>query len=147
MNRADAFGRASWVTQQNSHSALSYDIYSRPPESVDLDAVDRADTLKYTRFGPIADAHDWASFGHLSGYSSAYYTYLWDKVIAEDFFGQFDPKNLLSDPSAMRYRRTVLEPGGSESANDLVRNFLGRPQQLAALGNWIDVEFQTPAAH
>jgi thimet oligopeptidase len=146
MNRADAFGRATWVTQQNSYSALSYDIYSRPPESVDLDAVDRADTLKYTRFALIADTHDWASFGHLSGYSSAYYTYLWDKVIAEDFFGQFDPKNLLSDPAAMRYRHTVLEPGGSESANDLVRNFLGRPQRLAALRNWIDVEFQTPAA-
>ena len=147
MNRADAFGRASWVTQQNSYSALSYDIYSRPPETVDLDALDRAETLKYTRFGAIADTHDWASFGHLSGYSSAYYTYLWDKVIAEDFFAQFDPKNLLSDSTAMRYRRMVLEPGGSESANDLVRNFLGRPQQLAALKNWIDAEFQTPAAH
>ena len=141
MNRADAFGRASWVARQNSYTALSYDIYSRPPETVDLDAVSRASVLKYTRFTPIADTHDWASFGHLSGYSSAYYTYLWDKVIAEDFFAQFDPKNLLSDPTAMRYRRTVLEPGGSESANDLVRNFLGRPQQLAALKRWIDVEF------
>jgi len=109
--------------------------------------VDSADTLKYTHFNEIPGTHDWASFGHLSGYSSAYYTYLWDKVIAEDFFGQFDPKNLLSDPTAMRYRRTVLEPGGSESANDLVRNFLGRPQQLAALKNWIDVEFQASAAH
>lgn len=145
MNQADAFGRASWVMQQNNYSALSYDVYSRPPESVDLDAVDRADTLKYTRFGAVADTHDWASFGHLAGYSSAYYTYLWDKVIAEDFFGQFDPKNLLSDPTAMRYRRSVLEPGGSESANDLVRNFLGRPQQLEALKKWIDVEFQTAA--
>jgi thimet oligopeptidase len=147
MNRADAFGRAGWVAQQDAYSAVSYDIYSRPPESVDLDEVNRADTLKYTPFGPVADTHDWASFGHLAGYSSAYYTYLWDKVIAEDFFGQFDPKNLLSDPTAMRYRRTVLEPGGSESANDLVRNFLGRPQQLAALRKWIDAEFRTAAAH
>ncbi len=147
MNRADAFGRASWVARQNSYTALSYDVYSHPPETVDLDAMSRAVTLKYTRFTPLADTHDWASFGHLSGYSSAYYTYLWDKVIAEDFFAQFDPNNLLSDPTAMRYRRTVLEPGGSESANDLVRNFLGRPQQLAALKKWIDVEFEATAAH
>jgi thimet oligopeptidase len=145
MNRADAFGRASWVTQQNSYSAYSYEVYSASPERIDLDALERAEALKYTLFQPVADTHDWASFGHLSGYSSAYYTYLWDKVIAEDFFGQFDPKNLLSDPTAMRYRHAVLEPGGSVSANELVRRFLGRPQQLAALRNWIDAEFQAPS--
>ena len=56
----------------------------------------------------------------LAGYSSAYYTYMWDKVIAEDFFQQFDQKNLLAGDAPMRYRRLVLEPGGSMSANDLV---------------------------
>ena len=38
----------------------------------------------------------YASFTHLGGYSSAYYTYLWDKVIAEDFFMQFDQHNMLA---------------------------------------------------
>ena len=47
----------------------------------------------------------WASFGHLGGYSSAYYTYLWDKVIAEDFFLQFDHDNLLAGEAPMRYRQ------------------------------------------
>ena len=83
----------------------------------------------------------YASFGHLSGYSSAYYTYMWDKVIAEDFFEQFDSKNLLAGDTAMRYRRAVLEPGGSVSANDLVKNFLGRPQSMEALKRWMAVEF------
>jgi thimet oligopeptidase len=41
----------------------------------------------------------------------------------------------------MRYRRTVLEPGGSVSANDLVKNFLGRPQSMEALKRWMAVEF------
>jgi thimet oligopeptidase len=71
-----------------------------------------------------------------------YYTYLWDKVIAEDFFTQFDQKNLLAGQAPMRYRHTVLESGGSVSANDLVRNFLGRPQGLAALRGWIGEEFR-----
>jgi thimet oligopeptidase len=35
----------------------------------------------------------------------------------------------------------VLEPGGSESANDLVKNFLGRPQNMAAFQNWMGEEF------
>ena len=63
------------------------------------------------------------------------------QVIAEDFFEQFDPQNLLGGDTPMRYRRTVLEPGGSVSANDLVKNFLGRPQSMEALKRWMSAEF------
>jgi thimet oligopeptidase len=141
MNRASAFGRASYVAQQNGFAALSYDIYAVQPRDVNLDAVTDRDTAKYALFTLPADTHMYASFGHLAGYSSAYYTYMWDKVIAEDFFEQFDSKNLLAGDAPQRYRRTVLEPGGSESANDLVKNFLGRPQSMEALQRWMGAEF------
>jgi len=141
MNRASAFGRAGWVERQNGFTALSYDIYKDKPESVDLDAITLETTRKYTMFTPLPETHFWASFGHLGGYSSAYYTYLWDKVIAEDFFVQFDHKNLLAGDAPVRYRRLVLEPGGSMSANDLVKNFLGRPQNMTALEKWMGEEF------
>jgi thimet oligopeptidase len=83
----------------------------------------------------------YATFTHLVSYSSNYYTYQLSKVIALDFFGQFDPKNLLDGPAAMRYRKTILEPGGTASANTLVKNFLGRPQQYEATKKWINAEF------
>jgi thimet oligopeptidase len=145
MNRAAAFGRGGWVGRQNSFSAISYDIYKTKPESVDLDKVTLDDTSRYTLFTPLPDTHVWASFGHLGGYSSAYYTYLWDKVIAEDFFLQFDHQNLLAGDTPMRYRRVVLEAGGSMSANDLVKNFLGRPQNITALQHWMAEEFDGSA--
>jgi thimet oligopeptidase len=141
MNRASAFGRGSWVGTQNCYSAISYDIYKIKPEDVNLDTVTTSDARKYTIFAPTPDTHQWASFGHLGGYSSAYYTYLWDKVIAEDFFQQFDHSNLLAGDAPMKYRRVVLEPGGSMSANDLVKNFLGRPASMAALQKWMGEEF------
>ncbi|MFZ0198776.1 MAG: M3 family metallopeptidase [Candidatus Sulfotelmatobacter sp.] len=141
MNRASAFGRGGWVERQNSFSAISYDIYKTKPENVDLDKLTLDDASRYTLFTPLPDTHVWASFGHLGGYSSAYYTYLWDKVIAEDFFLQFDHQNLLAGDTPMRYRRVVLEPGGSMSANDLVKNFLGRPQNITALQHWMAEEF------
>ena len=146
MNRASAFGRGGWVSRQNSFSAISYDIYKTKPEDVNLDAVTLDDSRKYTLFTPLTETHTWASFGHLGGYSSAYYTYLWDKVIAEDFFLQFDHQNLLAGDAPMRYRRVVLEPGGSMSANDLVKNFLGRPQNITALQHWMAEEFDKPTA-
>jgi thimet oligopeptidase len=141
MNRAAAFGRASSITQQNNYTALSYDIYKGKPQDMDLDAICNSDTLKYTLFTPLPGTHMYASFGHLAGYSSAYYTYMWDKVIAEDFFVQFDHANLLAGDAPMRYRRVVLEPGGSMSANDLVKNFLGRPQNMIAFQRWMGEEF------
>ncbi len=142
MNRASAFGRGGWVDRQNSFTAISYDIYKTKPESVDFDAVTLGDSQTYSLFTPTPETHMWASFGHLGGYSSAYYTYLWDKVIAEDFFLQFDSKNLLAGDAPKKYRSVVLEPGGSMSANDLVKNFLGRPANMTALQKWMAEEFE-----
>lgn len=142
MNRASAFGRGIWTSQQDSYTALSYDIYKTKPDDVDLEAVTLSDTMKYTPFVPLPGTHMYTAFGHLAGYSSAYYTYLWDKVIAEDFFDQFDQHNLLSGPAPMRYRRTVLEPGGSVSANTLVKNFLGREENMKAFEKWMGQEFE-----
>ena len=143
MNRAAAFGRASSVSRQNALASISYDYYKGDPARTDMDAVPPDNYTRYTLFKPVeSDSHMYASFPHLAGYSSAYYTYMWDKVIAEDFFGQFDKQNLLAGEAPMRYRRVVLEPGGSMSANDLVKNFLGRPQNMTAFQQWLGEEFQ-----
>jgi thimet oligopeptidase len=142
MKRAQAFGRGLWVQTQNSYTAISYDLYSKSPESVDLDKINKEDTEKYTPYQALAGTYPYASFGHLAGYSSAYYTYLWDKVIAQDFYGVFDQANPLLGEAPMRYRKTVLEPGGSVSANDLVKNFLGRPQNTKAFQDWMREEFR-----
>jgi Zn-dependent oligopeptidase len=145
MNRASAFGRANWVAAQTSYTAISYDLYKGKPQDADPDAICEEAAKQYTPFTPLPGTHMYASFGHLGGYSSAYYTYLWDKVIAEDFFMQFDHNDLLAGPTPMRYRREVLEPGGSESANDLVENFLGRKQNMAAFEHWMGEEFAAGA--
>jgi thimet oligopeptidase len=146
MNRASAFGRGTWVSQQNSYTAISYDMYKGKPTDIDPDAVCPGDVRRYTPFTPSQGTHMYAAFGHLGSYSSAYYTYLWDKVIAEDFFMQFDRDDLLASDTGMRYRHVVLEPGGSMSANDLVKNFLGRPQNMTAFQHWMGEEFENGSA-
>lgn len=143
MNRASAFGRGNSISFQNALAAISYDYYKGAPDKIDMDAIPPDNFTRYTLFKPLdSDAHMYASFTHLAGYSSAYYTYMWDKVISEDFYGQFDKQNLLAGEAPMRYRRVVLEPGGSMSANDLVKNFLGRPQNMTAFQQWMGAEFK-----
>jgi thimet oligopeptidase len=146
MNRASAFGRAGYVGAQLAYTAASYEIYAVKPQEVPLDGIVERNLRKYTPNTPLPGTQMYASFTHLSGYSSRYYTYMYDKVIALDFFEQFDPKNLLAGDAPMRYRRAVLEPGGSVSANDLVKNFLGRPQSTEALRRWMGAEF-APETH
>jgi thimet oligopeptidase len=144
MNRASTFGRAAWVQRQLFYSTYSLDLHDQSPDRVDLDGLLRTD---YTRFYPFQFAdgnHMYTSFTHLMGYSSNYYTYLLDKVIALDFFSQFDKKDLLGGAAAMRYRRSVLEPGGSKAGTELVRGFLGRPQNLDAFKAWMGEEFAGP---
>jgi thimet oligopeptidase len=146
MNRASAFGRANEVATVNAWSAISYDLHKDRPEDNDPDAISLRDLRRYTPFvSEAAEAHVYASIPHLgmAVYSSALYTYMFDKVIAEDFFQQFDQHNLLAGDTPMRYRRLVLEPGGSMSANDLAKNFLGRPQNMTAFQKWMGEEFES----
>lgn len=142
MERAFAFGRGSRIAGQTQYTATSYDIYAQDPAKVNFDQIFFDDARKYTNYPEIAGTHGWASFGHLAGYSSAYYTYMWDLVIAQDFYSQFDQNDPLSGDVPSKYRKAVLEPGGSESANDLVKNFLGRPQNTRAFQTWMSQEFE-----
>jgi len=73
------------------------------------------------------------------------YTYALDKVIALDFFAQFDARNLLGDPAGMRYRRAVLAPGSTRPAAELARDFLGREPNLDAYRRWMLAEFDAEA--
>ena len=47
----------------------------------------------YSLFPYIAGTHMPASFGHLEGYGSGYYTYMWSLVIAKDLFTAFNKGN------------------------------------------------------
>jgi len=142
MNRAATFGRGIVSAATIAASAISYDLHKENPQNIDVDALCQNDLRRYLRLEQLGGIHPYATFIHLADYSSDYYTYLWDQVIVEDFHEQFDPKDPFSGDTPLRYRHTVLEPGGSMSANDLVKTFLGRPQQLKAFQHWLNREFE-----
>ena len=142
MNRADYFGRGNWVQRQLMFATYALQVHNEAPAKVDLDALWQQDAAKFNPYKFVDGTYFYASFTHLTGYSSNYYTYVLDKVIAVDFFSQFDEKNLLDGPAALRYRKAVLEPGSSKPATELVQDFLGRPQSIEALKTWMDKEFE-----
>jgi thimet oligopeptidase len=146
MNAASAYGRGRWLQGQLWASTFSLQVHNQTPASLDFDALLKADDERFSPYTPVEGDRFYASFTHLVGYTSNYYTYVLDKVIAIDFFAQFDKHNLLDGPTAMRYRRAVLEPGASKSAAELVKDFLGRRQSMDALKSWMNEEFEPPVA-
>ena len=135
MRAADDFGKGYHARTQMFYAAMSYWFHTDRP--ADLTARMRELQAAYSPFPWIEDTHMFASFGHLGGYSSAYYTYMWSLVIAKDLFSAFDPEDLFAPEVARRYRDLVLAPGGSRDAADLVAAFLGRPYTFDAYAAWL----------
>ena len=133
------FGKGLYVRRQMFLASLSLEYYRRQP-GFDLDKVMIELQENFTPF-----RHEWRdgthfqlAFGHLDGYSAAYYTYMWSMVIAKDLEAEFQKAGYLDTATAMKYRKSVLEPGGSRPAAELVKGFLGRDYNFEAYQKFID---------
>ncbi len=132
MNRARGFTEAYNDARQLGLSAASLAYHQSPPGEKDLSLLFRT---AHNRYSPIAmpeGLNPQASFGHLTGYSAIYYTYMWSKTISTDLFTRFEKEGLRNPATARRYREMVLAPGSSKPAATLVSDFLGRPLSLDA---------------
>lgn len=136
MRAAEDFGKGLYVRTQMFYAATSYVFHQLVPD--DLTATMRELQDTYDLFGYVPDTHFHTSFGHLEGYGSGYYTYMWSLVIAKDLFSAFDPADMFDTEVSHRYRDKVLAAGGSKDAADLVADFLGRPYDFAAFKAWLD---------
>jgi thimet oligopeptidase len=135
MRAAEGFGRSLGARTQMFYAALSYGLHAHTPE--DITAVVRDLQARYDMLDHIDGTHFPSSFGHLVGYGSGYYTYMWSLVISKDLFSAFDRSDLFAPSVARRYRDEVLAPGGSRDAADLIARFLGRPYSLDAFAAWL----------
>ncbi|MEI2732651.1 MAG: M3 family metallopeptidase [Dermatophilaceae bacterium] len=135
MRTADDFGKGYAARTQMFYAAMSYYFHTERP--ADITERTRELQARYSMFPYIEGTHMPCNFGHLDGYSSGYYTYMWSLVIAKDLFSAFDQGHMFDPQIAGRYRDRVLAPGGSRDAADLVADFLGRPYTFDAYAAWL----------
>ena len=66
-------------------------------------------------------------FNHIfnSGYSAGYYSYLWSEVLEKDAFDYFKKHGIYNREVADKFRKTLLEKGGSEEPMVLFEMFTG----------------------
>jgi thimet oligopeptidase len=79
------------------------------------------------------------SFEHLVDYDCRYYTYQYSLAIVKDLASKF-MRCVPTDPDDIgyEYRKTILEPGSTMDATELVKRFLGREYTMEAFYKWLE---------
>ncbi len=141
MKASSEFGKGIHLMRQIHFTALSYYLHAKDPAEIgELSDFSKEMQDKYSPYPHVDGTYLYASFGHLNGYSSMYYTYQWSLTLAKDIFTRFEKAGLLDGPTAQAYRQMVLQPGGMKDAAQLVEDFLGRPTNLDAYKAWLQSE-------
>ena len=126
---AKNFGVATAYLRQNFFAQYDMTLHTAP-QTPDTTRLYFDMTKKICHIHLTKDTYPQASFGHImGGYDAGYYGYLWSEVIAEDFFSEFQKHGIFNPEIGLKYRREILEKGGTVEEEDMVKNFLGRPVQ------------------
>ncbi|AXH12321.1 M3 family metallopeptidase [Halarcobacter bivalviorum] len=75
-------------------------------------------------------------FSHIfaGGYAAGYYSYKWAEVLSADAFYMFiNSKKVFNKELAMKYKKSILEKGGSEDMNKLFYEFASREPSVDSL--------------
>ncbi len=136
LREARDFGRGVMQQRMAFMSMVSVELHDRDPRDLDLMRVWHEVAREWSPTEMDPEGHFPASWTHMPGYASAYYTYQMSKTVAESLSSGFT-RGLMDIPQARRYRDIVLGQGGTKPALALVEEFLGRPHDLGAFRAWL----------
>ena len=111
------------------HAAFDPDAGGRVMETLDQVREEVA-LVKHPAYNRLPHA-----FSHIfaGGYAAGYYSYKWAEVLAADAFAAFEETGVFDTATADRFRREILEIGGSRDFMDAYVAFRGRKPTIDAL--------------
>lgn len=137
MESSSTFNQGFAMAEFLSAAKLDMDWHVRDTiEETDVLVFENS-SLKQTGLIPqIVVRYRSTYFNHIfsGGYSAGYYSYIWSEVLDSDAFEAFKETSLFDSETAMRFRKSILEKGGTEDPMDMYVSFRGRePKQDALL--------------
>ncbi|MHC1732322.1 MAG: M3 family metallopeptidase [Bacteroidales bacterium] len=107
----------------------------KEPFNGDIISFERAAMAPAELLPPADGACMSVSFAHLfaGGYAAGYYGYKWAEVLDADAFSIFRERGIFDRETALSFRRTILERGGSREPDELFRDFRGREPSVDPL--------------
>ena len=110
-------------------------IHSQPGAADRIQATLDAVRAEFAVLVPPSFNRFQHSFSHIfsGGYAAGYYSYTWAEVLSADAFSAFEESGVLDLDTGRRYRREILEVGGSRDALDSFKAFRGRAPSIDAM--------------
>lgn len=99
---------------------------------IDIKTFEEAALNRTELFPPVDGTNTSTSFAHIfgGGYAAGYYGYKWAEVLDADAFSLFRRNGLFNREIALKFRKCILERGGSEKSSILYREFRGQEPSL-----------------
>lgn len=140
LNKAKNFMVASMGLRQVNLGLLDMTWYTTDPKEIEsqygFDVFKfEEEVTKDTRLFPMLAGPTSTSFSHIfgGGYASGYNSYKWAEVLDADAFSFMTERKIYDEERLMKYRREILERGGTEHPAILYRNFRGKDADPDAL--------------
>ncbi len=102
------------------------------PVDENINSFEKAAMERTELFPPVDGTNMSASFSHIfaGGYAAGYYGYKWAEVLDADAFSYFAETGIFNMLTADRFRKYILERGGSEKPEELYLKFRGKEPSL-----------------
>lgn len=135
MVAASQYGAAYACLRQLMFGYLDMAWHTATEPVEDPVEFERQATLSVAMFPDIEGSMTSPQFNHIfsGGYAAGYYSYKWSEVLDADAFDEFKTHGIFDPETATRFRKNILEKGGSENPSELYRRFRGKDPTVDAL--------------
>ncbi|MBZ9652897.1 M3 family metallopeptidase [Psychroflexus montanilacus] len=125
------------TTRQVSFGKLDMAWHAlKTTEGIDNVKAHEDKAFKSTELLPDVDNNCMSTaFGHIfqGGYSSGYYSYKWAEVLDADAFELFKEEGIFNEAVAKKYKKNILQKGGTIEPTKLYKEFRGKEPDPKAL--------------
>ena len=138
INNALKFNQGFMTTELCAASILDmkwHELSYEELKNIDINEFEKKVCEEIGLIEEIIPRYKTTYFNHIfnSGYSAGYYGYLWSEVLDKDAFEFFETTGLFNPETALSFRKTFLEKGGSEEPMVLYERFRGAKPDPQAL--------------
>jgi len=135
--KSGKYGQGFKTTEYVAASILDMDYHTmKEIEDIDVLQFEKASMTRIGLIPQIPPRYRSTYFQHTmtGGYTAGYYSYIWAEVLDADAFQAFkETGNIFDNATATRFRKEILEKGGSADAMVLYKNFRGSEPKIDAL--------------
>lgn len=136
LNKQKKLMQGIYYARQLSYGLLDMAIHSEQKPANTWEFYDNL-SKELFGYGTNPKVNMLANWGHMFGYDSSYYGYLWSQVYSIDLFSFFQGGNELNQELGRKLRDKILAVGGTKDGLELLRDFMMREPNANAFIEWL----------